>query len=39
MIKIWMKYSIKLKVLEDSWNVENEMILASLIEKVGGGGG
>ena len=37
MIKRWRKYSIKLKVLEVSWNVENEMILASLKEKVGGG--
>ena len=36
MIKRWRKYSIKLKVLEVSWNVETE-ILASLKEKGGGG--
>lgn len=35
MIKRWRKYSIKLKVLEVSWNVENE-ILVSLKEKGGG---
>lgn len=35
MIKRWRKYSIKLKVLEVSWNVETE-ILASLKEKGGG---